>query len=122
MKKLWVFLVLLIFAAPASSLAGDESNHNTKIDYNVKCSKCHRETKSLLNMAKSLGVNPGKLTLRTSKMNRDEIIAIIEKGKDKMPGFENELTREQIADLADYVIFLKSRKRVQGSVSPTRSY
>jgi mono/diheme cytochrome c family protein len=120
MKKLLVLLLILMFAAPASAADDTEGRHNTKLDFNVRCSKCHRETKALPNMAKSLGVYPGKLTLRTSKMSRDEMIAIIEKGKDKMPGFEKELTREQIANLADYVIFLKGRKRVQGSVSPAR--
>ena len=42
-------------------------------------------------------------------MNRDEMIAIIEKGKDKMPGFEKELTKERIADLADYILFMKEK-------------
>ncbi len=43
---------------------------------------------------------------RQVKMNRDEMIAIIEKGKDKMPAFEKELTKEQIAAIIDYILRL----------------
>ncbi len=121
MQTFMVLILATVLVAPAAALADVKSDHNTKIDYNVKCAKCHRETKSLPVMAKSLGVDPGKLTLRTSTMNREEMMAIIAKGKDKMPGFEQELTKEQISDLADYVLFLKKRPRVR-SGTPTRLY
>jgi mono/diheme cytochrome c family protein len=38
------------------------------------------------------------------------MIAIIEKGRNKMPGFEKELTREQITGIADYLIALRNTK------------
>jgi mono/diheme cytochrome c family protein len=135
MKKLLILLVIAVLAAPAAAHADAMNENNavsennvkndnsTKIDYDVKCSKCHRETKLLPKTAKSLGVDPGKLTLRTSKMNREEMIAIIAKGKDKMPGFEKELTKEQITDIVDYIIFLKKKSNVRsGSSSSTRLY
>ena len=115
MKTLFISLVLFVLAAPAAVLA------DPKIDFNANCAKCHRANKNLPKQAKLLEVDPGKLTLRTSKMNRDEMIAIIEKGRDKMPGFEKELTKEQIADIVDYVIFLKKRSNVR-SGTPTRLY
>jgi hypothetical protein len=37
-------------------------------------------------MVKLSEVDPRKLTLKASKLNRDEMIAIIEKGRGKMPG------------------------------------
>jgi mono/diheme cytochrome c family protein len=129
MKKLLILLVITVLATPVVVLAEAMSDHDaksdstTKIDFNAKCAKCHRATKSLPKVAKSLGVDPGKLTLKTSKMSRDEMIAIIEKGKDKMPGFEKELTKEQIVDLVDYILFLKKRSNVRSGSSPsTRLY
>ncbi len=125
MKKLLVLLVIAVLAAPAAALADanavttttTKSDNSAKIDFNAKCAKCHRATKALPNTAKSLGVDPGKLVLRTSKMNREEMIAIIEKGKDKMPGFEKELTKEQITDVVDYIIFLKKKPTVRSGSS-----
>ena len=38
-----------------------------------------------------------------SKMSKEDMITIIEKGRDKMPGFEKELTKEQIAGIVDYL-------------------
>lgn len=105
MKTLFISLVLFALAAPTVGLA------DAKIDFNGKCAKCHRATKSLPKTAKLLEVDPGKLALRNSQMNRDEMIAITEKGRDKMPAFEKELTKEQIADIVDYIIFLKNRKK-----------
>ena len=65
------------------------------------------EQANLPKTAKVLKVDPGKLALRASKMNREEMIAIIEKGRDKMPGFEKELTKEQITDIVDYAYRFK---------------
>jgi mono/diheme cytochrome c family protein len=146
MKMVLVLLVITTLAAPTVVLAGAMSDNkplsagspmgdsngmrdstargdtNAKIAFNVKCAKCHRATKSLPKTAQSLGIDPGKLALRSSKMNRDEMIAIIEKGRDKMPGFEKELTKEQITDLVDYILFLKKRSNIRSGSSPTRLY
>lgn len=117
MKRLLVLLVITALVAPTGAFAGDvidpdvKISSNAKIDFNAKCAKCHRTTKALPNTAKLLGVHPAKLALRASTMNREEMIAIIEKGRDKMPGFEKELTKEQITEIVDYIIFLKNRKK-----------
>ena len=105
MKKLLISIVLLlVLAAPTAAPA------NPKIDFNAKCSICHRSNKNLPKVAKELKVDPMKLSLRTSRMNREEMIAITKKGKEKMPGFEKEMTREQIENVIDYIIALKNRK------------
>jgi mono/diheme cytochrome c family protein len=104
MKKMLVLLVLVVFTSPTAALA------DPKIDFNARCATCHRANANLPKIAKSLKVDPVKLSLRSSRMNREEMIAITEKGRDKMPGFEKELTQEQIADIVDYIIALKKRK------------
>ncbi|PKN19135.1 MAG: hypothetical protein CVU71_10185 [Deltaproteobacteria bacterium HGW-Deltaproteobacteria-6] len=109
MKKIWSLLLITIFAMPVAGFA------DPKVDFNAKCAKCHRTNKNILKQAKLLNVHPEKLTLRTSKMTRDEMIAITEKGKDKMPGFEKDLTRQQIEDIIEYILALKNR-----SVPPGR--
>ena len=40
-----------------------------------------------------LNIDPTKLYLPASQMSKAEMIAIIEKGKDKMPSFEDRLTK-----------------------------
>lgn len=114
MKKLLVLLVVIAFAAPAAALA------NPKVDFNAKCARCHRANKNLLKQAKLVGVDPAKLALRGSKMTREEMIAITEKGKDKMPAFEKELTKEQIADVVDYILQVKKRPNISNSTNPKR--
>jgi mono/diheme cytochrome c family protein len=104
MKKMLIALVLFMLAAPAGVLA------DPKIDFNAKCSICHRANKNLPKVAMALKVDPNKLSLRTSRMNREEMIAITEKGREKMPGFGKELTRQQIEEVIDYIIALKNRK------------
>ncbi|MDA8125435.1 MAG: c-type cytochrome [Deltaproteobacteria bacterium] len=105
MKKVMIGLLAFAVALPAVALA------NPAVEFNSKCAICHRANANLPRKAKQLDVDPGKLTLQTSKMSREEMIAITEKGKDKMPGFEQELTREQIETVVDYIIALKNRKK-----------
>jgi mono/diheme cytochrome c family protein len=57
--------------------------------------------------ARLLKVDPKKLALKGSQMNRDEMIAMTQKGKDKMPSFEKELTQDQIAAIVDYIMAVK---------------
>jgi len=105
MKKLFVTFILVLFTLPTVGLADSGS------DFKAKCAACHGAGGNLLpKTARLLKVDPKKLALKASQMNREEMIAIIEKGKDKMPGFEKELTREQIAEIVDYIIALKNRK------------
>jgi len=104
MKILSIPVLLLALAAPATVTA------NPKVDFNSKCSACHRANRNLLKVARTLKVDPMKLSLGASGMTREEMIDITEKGKDKMPGFGKEMTREQIAEVIDYIITMKNRK------------
>jgi mono/diheme cytochrome c family protein len=102
MKKLLITLALVMFAVPSVAFA------DVSIDYKTKCAACHGAQANLLpKTARLLKVDPKKLALKASTMDRDEMVTIIEKGRDKMPGFEQELTKEQIAALVDYLISLR---------------
>jgi mono/diheme cytochrome c family protein len=99
MKKLLISCVLIVFAIPIPALADGRS------DFNAKCASCHGANANLLpKTARLLKANPKKLALKASEMDKDQMIAIIEKGKDKMPSFEKVLTKEQITAIVDFVI------------------
>ncbi len=104
MKKLFVTLILVLFTAPTICLADGAS------DYKAKCAACHGAKANLLpKTARLLKADPKKLALKASQMNREEMIAITEKGKDKMPGFEKEMTKDQITSIIDYVMALRKK-------------
>jgi mono/diheme cytochrome c family protein len=105
MKKWFVLLVLVLFGVPAAGF-GDAG-----LDFKTKCAACHGAAGNLLpKTARLLKVDPKKLSLKASQMNREEMVAVIEKGRDKMPAFEKELTKEQINDIADYIIAFSKKK------------
>jgi mono/diheme cytochrome c family protein len=105
MKKLLITLFLFVFAVPSVALADGKS------DFKNKCAACHGSNANLLpKTARLLKVDPRKLALKASQMNREEMIAIIEKGKDKMPVFEKELTKDQITAVVDYILDLRKKK------------
>lgn len=102
MKKLLISFVLIAFAAPVIVLA------DGRTDFNGKCAACHGANANLLpKTARLLKVPPQKLALKASTMNKDEMIAITEKGKDKMPSFEKDLTKDQIAAIVNYIMSVK---------------
>jgi mono/diheme cytochrome c family protein len=104
MKKMLTLCVLIAFATPAMALADGRS------DFNAKCATCHGANANLFSKtARMLKVDPRKLALKASKMSRDDMIAITEKGKDKMPSFEKELTKEQITAIVDFVRSLNKK-------------
>jgi cytochrome c5 len=104
MKKILFALVLVLFTAPTAVLA------DVGIDYKTKCAACHGANANLLpKTARLLNVDPKKLALRTSQMNKEEMIAIIEKGKDKMPSFEKDLTKDKVNALVDFLMSLRKK-------------
>jgi mono/diheme cytochrome c family protein len=104
MKKIFVSLVILALTIPTIVL-GDVG-----LDFKTKCAACHGANANLLpKTARLLKVDPKKLALLASELTRDEMVAVVEKGRGKMPAFEKELTQEQIVAIVDYVISLKKR-------------
>jgi mono/diheme cytochrome c family protein len=104
MKRLFVTLILFLFTAPTVGFADGGS------DFKSKCAACHGAGGKLLpKTARLLKVDPKKLALTASQMSREEMIAITEKGKDKMPGFEKDMTKDQIISIIDYVMALRKK-------------
>lgn len=104
MKKLLIPIILFGFTAPSLAMA------DGRADYNTHCVACHRgSAQTNIRRAKLLNIDPNKLFLKNSKMTRDEMIDIIEKGKNQMPGFESKLTKEQITEVVDFI--LRSKKK-----------
>jgi len=88
-----------------------------RLDYRAKCAVCHGANAfSAMRMARRLSVNPRKLALMASEMNREEMIAITEKGKGKMPGFAKELTKERIGAVVDYILDFRAKRIQQDSM------
>jgi mono/diheme cytochrome c family protein len=103
MKKLLLPIFFVGFILPAMALA------DVKADYQANCTKCHGgSAKTNARRALLLKVSPQKLYLPASEMTREEMIATIEKGKNQMPAFEDKLSKDQIAAIADLV---KSAKK-----------
>jgi mono/diheme cytochrome c family protein len=104
MKKLFVTFIVLLIVAPGVGFADGGS------DYKAKCAACHGAKGNLLpKTARLLKVDPRKLALKASSMSREEMIAVVEKGKDRMPAFEKDMTKEQIAAVIDYVMALRKK-------------
>jgi mono/diheme cytochrome c family protein len=102
MRKILILTCLIGLVLPTIAL-GDG-----KGDFTTQCSKCHGgNAKTNTRRALMLKIDPKKLYLKASEMNREAMGTIIEKGKNQTPGFEKQLTKEQIAAIVDYVMNLR---------------
>jgi mono/diheme cytochrome c family protein len=104
MNKMLILFCLIGLVLPTMALADGKS------DFNANCIQCHGgNAKTNVRRALLLKIDPKKLYLQASEMNKEEMVAITEKGKNQMPGFENQLTKEQITAIVDYVMNLKKK-------------
>ncbi len=102
MKKVFVCFILVLFVTPVMAFA------DGKADFNARCAKCHGgDAKAITKRANILKIDPKKLALQASEMNDAEMMTVIEKGRNQMPAFEKELTKEQIKAIVDYIRTLK---------------
>ncbi len=104
MKKTLIPVCLFALVLPALALATGLD------DFNQNCSKCHggnMRTNAL--RAKAFKVELWKLYLPESPLNKEEMMAVIENGRKKMPAFKDNLTKEQIGGIVDYVQNLRKR-------------
>jgi mono/diheme cytochrome c family protein len=105
MKNFFVSLMILVLSVPTIVLA------DAGLDFKGKCAACHGANANLQpKTARLMKVDPKKLALLASGLTRDEMIAVTEKGRNKMPAFEKELTRQQTEAIIDYVMSLKKKK------------
>jgi mono/diheme cytochrome c family protein len=104
MNKLFIPLVVIALTMPTIVLSDGQA------DFKANCLMCHGgSAKTNQKRALMLKIDATKLYLAKSEMNREGMIAIINKGKGKMPGFENKLTKDQIAGLVDYIQSLQKK-------------
>jgi len=107
MKKIWMLFVVVTLCAPVIALA------DGRTEYRANCASCHAAYPNGypdFEKAKAMKVTQKQLALSASKMTRDEMIAITETGKGVMPGYKDQLTKEQIADIVDYIIAVIKKK------------
>jgi mono/diheme cytochrome c family protein len=104
MKKFFILLIFVISSVPVLVLAYGRT------DFNTNCASCHGgDARTNAKRAIMLKIDPKKLYLKASEMNKAEMIAITKTGKDKMPAFENKLTNDQIAGIIDYIKGLSNK-------------
>ena len=104
MKKILIPFLLFMFIVPIAALADGQA------DFKANCLMCHGGgTRANHRRAQAFKVDPKKLNLTVSKMNKEEMIAIVNQGKGKMPDFAKKLTKGQIMDIVDYVLSLKKK-------------
>ena len=104
MKSMLTTLALIVCTAPAIALA------DGRTDYKAFCAGCHgANARVQTEKAKALKMDVRKLALRASKKTRAEMIEIVEKGKGDMPSFTQQLSKEQISAVIDYVIGLRKK-------------
>jgi mono/diheme cytochrome c family protein len=104
MKTILFSLLILACAIPSIALT------NGKYDYNANCAGCHgANANTQTEKAKALKMDVKKLALKASKKSKAEMIVIIKNGKGDMPGFKDQLTREQITGIVNYIIALRKK-------------
>jgi mono/diheme cytochrome c family protein len=104
MKKLFISLVFILSLLPIIVLA------DGKTDFNSNCASCHGgDARTNAKRAIMLKIDPKRIYLKASEMNKAEMIAITKTGKDKMPAFENKLANDQIAGIVDYIKGLSNK-------------
>ena len=90
----------------SSSIRADDSASL----YKAKCAACHgADGKGNTPVAKSLAVRDFA-SPEVQKETDEELFAITQKGKNKMPGYEKSLNDSQIKDLVAYVRDLAKKK------------
>jgi mono/diheme cytochrome c family protein len=93
---LWIFLAGALAAMPV------KGKETTQQIYKSKCQICHGGDGSPTVAGKSMGARD----LRSQDVQKEtdtQLTEIIAKGKNKMPAYENSLTKDQIKDLVAYV-------------------
>ena len=99
-----VFVITFVFACfKPAAFAGDEGAATFK----AKCVMCHgQDATGNTPMGKNYKIRD-LTSADVQKQSDAEMIAIIAKGKNKMPEYGSKLTKDQIADLEKFIRTLK---------------
>lgn len=95
MRIVLAAVIMVIFAAACGD-GGKKEVLTTEQLYSRKCSLCHGQD------GKRMASGAPDLSL--SSKTKDELIAIISLGKGNMPPQKDVLSKEEISELADYVL------------------
>lgn len=87
-----IFSLLMVSSFFFSSASGPQNPKGQAL-YEQHCKTCHK--------------SEGRFKLRKSKLNDEEVIQFIKKGKGRMPSFEPVLKQEELQAVKDYVIGLR---------------
>jgi cytochrome c6 len=98
MKPAALSLIFALLLLPIGAAAADEGAALWK----TKCAMCHGpDGAAATAMGKKLNMKP--VTAETLKGTDAELIALVTKGKDKMPPYDGKLTKEQIRQVVAYM-------------------
>jgi len=103
MKKISSSMILGLLAAMA--LPGVAQDSSAAL-YRSKCQVCHGPDGKGSSTGRAIGVKAFS-DPDVAKQSDDELIAVIKKGKGKMPGYEGKLTDQEIKSLTKYLRSLK---------------
>ena len=104
-SKIWMFglaaalACVVAFSAPAHA-------QNAETIYKGKCAGCHGADGTGSAIGKKMGVRDFH-SAEVQKQSDDELSAVIEKGKNKMPPYEKSLKPDQIKELVAYIRTMK---------------
>ena len=104
--KTWLIRTLMVIAALTLGAAGARADDVAAL-YKSKCAACHgADGKGDTPAGKKLGTKDFR-SPDVAKMTDTELFDITKKGKDKMPGYDQKITDDQIRELVKYVRSLK---------------
>ena len=105
-RKFLIAVFVITFVAVCfkpAAFAGDEGGATFK----AKCAMCHgQDATGNTAMGKNLKIRD-LTSADVQKQSDADILAVITKGKNKMPEYGSKLSKEQIADLEKYIRSLK---------------
>ena len=95
------------FAAAKNNTGPTKGNAAAAATYKSKCQVCHgADGKGNTPAGKKVGTNDFH-SPEVVKMSDADLVAIVKKGKAKMPGYDGKLTDDQIKALIKYIRSLK---------------
>lgn len=107
MKRFIYFAMMIAVAALVLGVALPGYAEDVAALYKAKCASCHgADGKGDTAVGKKLGVRDFQ-SPEVAKSSDAQLIEITVKGKNKMPGYENKLTQDQIKDLIKFIRSLK---------------
>ncbi len=101
---------LLVFAGFVSCVHAQDNASAGKTAFGSRCAVCHGvDGKSNTTMGKQLNA-PDLNSAAIQKMSNDDMTKVVSGGAGSMPGFAEQLSSDEIADVVRYVHTLGKKK------------